>query len=78
VGTRASREGEPYAQEANVTDAAMVRLMSNLRHPITTIHTQTMAKGCGNEVGADIPVGAHPATGRSIPGEREPHGPYIP
>jgi len=24
-GTRASREGEPYSQDANVTDAAMVR-----------------------------------------------------
>jgi hypothetical protein len=26
VGTRASGEGEPYTQDANVTDAAMVRL----------------------------------------------------
>jgi hypothetical protein len=26
VGTRASGEGEPYSQDANVTDAAMVRL----------------------------------------------------
>jgi hypothetical protein len=26
VGTRAGGEGEPYTQDANVTDAAMVRL----------------------------------------------------
>ena len=31
VGTRASGEGEPYSQEANVTDAAMVRLNCRTR-----------------------------------------------
>jgi hypothetical protein len=31
VGTRARGEGEPYTQEAHVTDAAMVRLMCRTR-----------------------------------------------
>jgi hypothetical protein len=30
-GTRASRAGEPYSQEANVTDAAMVKLNCRTR-----------------------------------------------
>jgi hypothetical protein len=39
VGTRASREGEPYTQEANVTDAAMVRLMVEPETPYNHNHT---------------------------------------
>src|SRR5687768_6506857 len=31
VGTRASREAEPYCQDANVTDAARVRLKCRTR-----------------------------------------------
>jgi hypothetical protein len=34
-GTRESREGEPYSQNANFTEAAMVKLMSNRRDPIS-------------------------------------------
>jgi hypothetical protein len=33
VGTRASREGEPYTQDANVTDAAMVSLIDEPETP---------------------------------------------
>jgi hypothetical protein len=39
VGTRASRDGEPYAQEANVTDAAMVRLYVEPETPYNLRHT---------------------------------------
>jgi hypothetical protein len=39
VGTRASREGEPYAQEANVTDAARVRLPVEPKIPYNPSHT---------------------------------------
>jgi hypothetical protein len=36
VGTRASGEGEPYTQEANATDAAMVRLKCRTRDTLIT------------------------------------------
>jgi hypothetical protein len=39
-GTRASRAGEPYTQEANVTDAAMVRLNVEPEIPYKHGHTQ--------------------------------------
>jgi hypothetical protein len=39
VGTRASREGEPYTQDANVTDAAMVRLTVEPETPYNHQHT---------------------------------------
>jgi hypothetical protein len=51
VGKRARGAGEPYAQEAHVTDAARVRLMSNPRHPII-IGLPTVAKREGDEAGA--------------------------
>jgi hypothetical protein len=37
--TRASREAEPYCQEANVTDAAMVRLFVEPETPYNHRHT---------------------------------------
>jgi hypothetical protein len=39
VGTRASGAGEPYPQEANVTDAAMVRLIVEPEIPYKALHT---------------------------------------
>jgi hypothetical protein len=68
--------GEPYAQEAHVTDAAMVRLMSNPRHPIS-IDTPTMARRCGSKAGGNGILPSHPATERVTSGEREPTRPYI-
>jgi hypothetical protein len=65
-GTRASREGEPYPQDANVTDAAMVRLTCRTEETLQRMDTPncerrevmahvtrriTMAKGCGSEGG---------------------------
>jgi len=37
-----------------------------------------MAKGYGNEVGANARQGSYPATVRMRTGERELQGPYIP
>jgi hypothetical protein len=39
VGTRASGAGEPYTQDANVTDADMVRLMCRTQDPYNPRHT---------------------------------------
>ena len=39
VGTRARGEGEPHAQDAHVTDAAMVRLNVEPETPYNSRHT---------------------------------------
>ncbi len=77
VGTRASREGEPYTQDANVTDAVMVRLSCRTRDTlISCTSLRRWLRGRGTKQVTQYVVTC-PATESASSGEREPPWPYI-
>jgi hypothetical protein len=77
VGTRASREGEPYTHNANVTDAAMVRRMSNPRPPNSMTRPEKRASGAWADAEGAVDRFRCPATGPIHTGERELAWPSI-
>src|ERR671911_471861 len=79
VGTRASGAGEPYTQEANVTDAAMVRLNCRTQDTLESWDfPRRWLKGRGTKQGRcwNIPCPATDPLG--CQDVREADGPYIP
>ncbi len=76
VGTRASRASELYTQDANVTDAAMVRRYGRTRDTLSPHHHRRWLSG-GRRSMSGEPVPSCPATGGHVTGEQEPGGPDI-